>query len=184
MSIRISPSSKRRQATLQHFLRVIEAFRAIRPLIPLQHVYVFLLVASEEGCSVQEYADRAGIAQPVMTRILFALSARGRRGAPGYGLVQSALDSQDSRRRQTFLTAKGQALMHEIERPAGQPVKRRHQRATTAAETSKATARDIVQEQWLHRLIAAGRKLTPDDVKLAVRQIEALASHRELPAKK
>jgi DNA-binding MarR family transcriptional regulator len=49
-----------------------------------------------------------------MTRILFALSSRKRES--GYGLVQQVIDPQDGRRTQTFLTAKGNALVHEIVR--------------------------------------------------------------------
>jgi hypothetical protein len=35
--------------------------------MPLQQAYAFLFVALEEGRSVEEYAKRAGITQPVMT---------------------------------------------------------------------------------------------------------------------
>jgi transcriptional regulator with XRE-family HTH domain len=34
-------------------------------------------------------------------------------------------------------------------------------------------------DRWLSRLVAAGRRLDTDDVKLAVRQIEALIAHRQ-----
>jgi transcriptional regulator with XRE-family HTH domain len=40
------------------------------------------------------------------------------------------------------------------------------------------TVRSTAKERWLARLTAAGRKLEADDVKLAARQIEALAEHR------
>jgi len=38
--------------------------------------------------------------------------------------------------------------------------------------------RPSVQDRWLSRLIAAGRKLGGSDVKIAVRQVEVLAEHR------
>jgi hypothetical protein len=38
----------------------MEAFRAIRRTMPLQHAFAFLSVALEEGHSVSEYAKRAG----------------------------------------------------------------------------------------------------------------------------
>ena len=38
--------------------------------------------------------------------------------------------------------------------------------------------RRSAHDRWLSRLVAAGRKLDSDDVRLAVRQIEALAEHR------
>jgi hypothetical protein len=39
----------------------MDAFRAVRRIMPMQHAYAFLLVAFEEGRGVQEYAERAGI---------------------------------------------------------------------------------------------------------------------------
>jgi hypothetical protein len=36
----------------------MEAFRAIRRTMPLQHAYAFIFVALEEGRSVSEYAKR------------------------------------------------------------------------------------------------------------------------------
>jgi hypothetical protein len=44
------------------------------------------------------------------------------------------------------------------------------------AELSKG---DLPRDQWLAKLIAAGRKLGTDDIQLAVRQVEALIGHRE-----
>jgi hypothetical protein len=64
-----------------------------------------LFVALEQERSVEEYAKRAGIAQPVMTRILFALGSTGCRRKPDYGLMQETIDTEDARRHQTFLTA-------------------------------------------------------------------------------
>ncbi len=150
----------------------MDAFRAIRRIMPLQEAYAFLFVALEEGCSVSEYAKRAGVTQAVMTRILFALSSRGRRRSPGYGLVQQAADPQDSRRTQTFLTAKGKALRHEIVRLIHQHEMKLH------PLTAKRSRQDLAHDQWLSKLITAGRKLAADDVQLAVRQIEASIAHR------
>ena len=81
-------TTKAERLALRKCVLVMDAFRAIWPIMPLQQAYAFLFVALEEGRSVEEYAKRAGIAQPVMTRILFALGSTGRRRKPGYGLVQ------------------------------------------------------------------------------------------------
>lgn len=43
--------------------------------------------------------------------------------------------------------------------------------------TDKAS-RPPVHDRWLSRLVAAGRRLQTDDVKLAVRQVEAILEHR------
>jgi DNA-binding MarR family transcriptional regulator len=104
------------QTELRKCLSFMDAFRIIRPTLAMQHAYVFLLVAMDEGRGVQEYAERAGVTQPGMTRILLALGPRGQRGAAGHRLVHQATDTGDLRKRQTFLTAKGNALKLEIVR--------------------------------------------------------------------
>ncbi len=40
--------------------------------------------------------------------------------------------------------------------------------------------RPTANDRWLSRLVASGRKLDADDLKLAVMQIEALAEHRAM----
>lgn len=152
----------------------MEVFRAIRRTMPLQHAYAFLLVASEEGHSVSEYAKRAGTTQAIMTRILFALGSRERE--PGYGLVQQVIDPQDGRRTQTFLTARGKALAQEIVRLVRFDRQRAMLRELPMTETSP---RDLERDQWLHLLMAAGLKLGADDIQLVIRQVEALIGHRQ-----
>ena len=143
--------------------------------MPLQHAYAFLLVAFEEGRSVTEYAKRVGVTQAVMTRILFSLGSSSQGRAPGYGLVQQAIDPKDSRRTQTFLSAKGKVLKQEIVRLMRSDTPRA-MKLRLMAETSP---RDLARDQGLAQLIAAGRKLDADDIQLAVRQVETLIGHRE-----
>src|SRR5262249_35233403 len=153
----------------------MEAFRAIRRTMPLQHAYAFLLVALEEGRGVSEYAKRVGVTQAVMTRILFSLGSSSQGRAPGYGLVQQAIDPKDSRRTQTFLSIKGRVLMHEIVRL----MRSDSPPAMKLRLTTESLPRDLARDQGLSQLIAAGRKLGTDDIQLAVRQVEALIGHRE-----
>jgi DNA-binding MarR family transcriptional regulator len=160
-------------------LLFMEAFRTIAPIMPMQQAYAFLLVAMEEGRGVQEYAERAGVTQPVMTRILLALGRHRQKGAPGYGLVHQATDTQDLRKRQTFLTAKGEALMREIVRLIRSDDQRAMKLRLRGPDLMKLSPRDLAHDQWLPRLIAVGRKLDGDDIKLAVGQIEALIGRRQ-----
>jgi DNA-binding MarR family transcriptional regulator len=154
----------------------MEAFRAIRRLMPLQHAYAFLLVALEEGRSVSEYAKRVGVTQAVMTRILFSLGSSSQGRAPGYGLVQQTIDPEDSRRTQTFLTMKGKKFKHEIARLIRSDSQHEMKLRPLTAERSQ---RDLVRDQWLSKLVAAGGKLGADDIQLAVRQVELLIGHRQ-----
>jgi DNA-binding MarR family transcriptional regulator len=170
-------ATKGEQLALRKGLLFMEAFRAIRRLMPLQHAYAFLHVAVEEGLSVSEYAKHVGVSQAVMTRILFSLGSSSQGRAPGYGLVQQAIDLEDPRRTQSFLTAKGKALMHEIARlvDSDQTKLQPRRDLTSAAEP----ARDIARDQWLSKLVAAGGKLDTEEIKLAVQLIEALVRHRQ-----
>ena len=101
---------------LRDALTLLDVFRAVRATIPLQHAYTFLLVAQEEGLGVQEYAERAGVAQSVMTRHLLDIGQQTRNRELGLGLVMQRPDPLDLRKHQTFLTNDGKALCHRVAR--------------------------------------------------------------------
>jgi len=162
-------ATKDQQLALRKCLLFMAAFRAVRRIMPMQYAYAFLLVALEEGRGVQEYAERAGVTQAVMTRILFALGSSSRGRERGYGLVQQAIDPEDARKHQTFLSAKGKALMREIvrlvrsDRPSVMNPRNRDM-----AIALKSSPGEMAHSQWLLRLVGAGQKLDPKDLKLAV----------------
>ena len=136
----------------------------------------FSLVALDEGHGVQEYAKRAGVTQSVMTHILFALSSRGRGRERGYGLVQQRVDTKDARKHQTYLTPKGKVVMQEIVRLVVSDEKKlRIHNPKFIAEP----ARDIAHDQWLSRLVAAGRKLNGKDIILAAHLVETFMRYRQ-----
>jgi DNA-binding MarR family transcriptional regulator len=155
----------------------MDALRAIRRTMPIQHAYTFLLVASEEGCGVQEYAERAGVTQAVMTRILFALGARSRGRERGYGLVRQGIDTEDARKHQTFLTGKGKALMREIVRLGRSDQHGAMKLRSGDLIMTSESPEDIARDQLLSRLVAAGCKLSSDDMNLAVHLIGTLMRH-------
>jgi DNA-binding MarR family transcriptional regulator len=101
-------------AALKTALHLLDAFKAVRPTMPLQHAYTFMLVAMEEGLGVTEYAERAGVAQTVMTRHLLDIGMQNRKREPGYGLVTQRADPLDMRRHQAFLTHEGRALLRKV----------------------------------------------------------------------
>jgi hypothetical protein len=87
-----------------------ELFRKIRPTMPLQYVYTFLLVATHEGMTVTELSKLAEVAQTVMSRHLLDLGDRNRYMEDGMGLVTMKPDRMDMRRHQVILTPQGRAL--------------------------------------------------------------------------
>ncbi len=170
-------ATKSQKLALRKVLLFVEAFRAIRRLMPLQHAYAFLHVAVEEGLSVSEYAKRVGVSQAVMTRILFSLGSSSQGRAPGYRLVQQAMDLDDPRRTQTFLSAKGKVLMRKIVQLVFSNEANPH--GLDNLPLPPEPERDIARDQWLSSLLAAVGKLDTNDIKLAVELIEALGRHRQ-----
>lgn len=104
------------KAALKNIYALLSAFKKIRPTMPLQHAVTFVLVAMDEGQGVLEYAERADVAQTVMTRHLLDIGSQNRFREPGYGLLIQRQDPLDLRKHQTFLTREGRALLHEIVR--------------------------------------------------------------------
>lgn len=106
------PEDERR--AMGAFMDAIEGFRKIRPTMPLQYVYTFLLVAYEESLGVTEYAKRAGVSQSVMSRHLLDIGDRNRYMTEGFGLVTQRPDPLELRKHQVILTDLGRALAHQI----------------------------------------------------------------------
>jgi DNA-binding MarR family transcriptional regulator len=102
------------KAALFRALTFVDAFRKLRPTMPLQHAYTFLLVAMEEGLGVSEYAEKAGVPQTVMTRHLLDMGTHTRTRQEGLGILVSRMDPLDMRKHQTYLTPEGRALLHKI----------------------------------------------------------------------
>jgi hypothetical protein len=99
---------------LRAALAVIETFFKFRKTMPAQYIRTFLLVALDEGRGVLEYAERAGVAQSVMSRHLQDIGPRNRKKEEGFGLVESRDNPMELRKHQLTLTPRGRALAHQI----------------------------------------------------------------------
>lgn len=97
-------------------LGALEPFRALRPTMPLQYVTTFLLVALNEGKSVTEYAEMAGVSKSVMSRHILDIGERDRYMEEGFGLITYRPNPMELRRHEVFLTDKGRAVLHQISR--------------------------------------------------------------------
>jgi DNA-binding MarR family transcriptional regulator len=107
----LTPEEK---AYARALLLALEPFRDIRATMPLQYVYTFLQVATEEGKNVTEYAQAAGISPTVMTRHLLDLGERNRAREEGFGLITQERNPNDLRRHHARVTPLGKALMRKI----------------------------------------------------------------------
>jgi DNA-binding MarR family transcriptional regulator len=114
VTIQFKPVSADNVSLLKSTLHAVDAFIGLRKTMPLQYVRAFMLVATDEGRNVTEYAKRAGITPSLMTRHLADLGEINRYHKPGFGLVEQFDDPMDRRNRLMRLTAKGQQMVQKI----------------------------------------------------------------------
>jgi DNA-binding MarR family transcriptional regulator len=110
---KLARESEDDQRALRAVLSLLDVFRAVGPKMALQRAHTLALVWAEEGLSFQEYAERAGVEQAVMTRHLMELALRRCNHQSGSALVEQRGDPTDVPNRRAFLTPEGRALMRE-----------------------------------------------------------------------
>lgn len=91
--------------------KVMAAFRALDPDLPIQYALSFLTIAENEGLSIGELAERLGIAQSSASRNVAALSRWHSFGKAGLDLVQAVEDPSERRRKVVTLTDRGRAFL-------------------------------------------------------------------------
>jgi DNA-binding MarR family transcriptional regulator len=101
---------------LKALLTALEPFRELKSTMPLQYVATFLLVATDEGKSVTEYANKAGLTQSVMTRHLLDMGEFNRYREEGFNLIEQVIDPMDRRSHLARLTVKGRGLVARLGR--------------------------------------------------------------------
>ncbi len=99
---------------MKQFLEAIQLFTQDRNTMPRQYVVAFLLVATDEGKGVVDYAKRAGVSMSVMSRHLLDIGERNRRMEKGFGLVTYRANPMELRKHEYALTPKGHALARKI----------------------------------------------------------------------
>jgi DNA-binding MarR family transcriptional regulator len=104
-------------AGLDEAISVLEAFRHLRPHLPIQTAMVFLLVARRGIMKQSDLQELTGLSQAAVTRNVQALSQVDFRGKPGLDLIRRQIDLYESRSRVLTLTPKGKALAAELARP-------------------------------------------------------------------
>jgi DNA-binding MarR family transcriptional regulator len=106
--------SSEQHAALKRLTNALAPFKSLRKTMPLQYISTLLIVATEEGLNVTEYAKRAGISQSLMTRHLSDLGEVNRYHKPGFGLVEIYKDLMDRWNSLMRLTTKGRRLVCEV----------------------------------------------------------------------
>lgn len=97
-------------------LSAIDVFSSERATMPMQYIRTFLLVALKEGKTVGEYATEADVSPSVMSRHIADLGLRTRGLQDGLGLLMTKQKLENMREHAVYLTDKGRALAHKLDR--------------------------------------------------------------------
>jgi len=100
-------------AMLHHLVDAFMSFGGERPM-HLQTLSVFLTIARNPGILQCDLEARLPIASSSVSRNVAALSARGRTGKPGLGLVRKRLSVKNPRAHELYLTTEGKALVEQL----------------------------------------------------------------------
>ena len=108
----------KRPVTNDQMLKLMKAFELLRVMdreIPGQLVTAFFYVCSHNGCHKLAMEQDLGLKTASASRLTDWLSDFHRLGKPGLGLIEKFTDPANRRRQYLRLTAKGQALLQQIE---------------------------------------------------------------------
>jgi DNA-binding MarR family transcriptional regulator len=98
-------------------LQALHAFKALDPRISVNEVIAFLYAAENEGVSVQEVADLAGMSQSTASRSLRALGPRDSPWSqpPAVGLIEAYLNPYDGRSHVIHLSPAGREFRDRLD---------------------------------------------------------------------
>jgi DNA-binding MarR family transcriptional regulator len=101
-------------AAIKTLLGALDPFFGLSGRLPARAVQAFLLVASDQGHSVDDYAKRARMSPNTMSRNLADISEHNRYNEPGYALVYRRENPLNRREREFRLSDKGRTLARKI----------------------------------------------------------------------
>lgn len=102
--------------SVDRVLRIVRKFRELDPDASFAVAQVLLLVASagDEGVSLTDIADKAGLGLSTVSRHVAHLGKINRHHQEGLNLIQTHEDPMERRRRLATLTGKGRAFMNQL----------------------------------------------------------------------
>lgn len=96
--------------------RALAAFSVLSPTqFPLHHAQIFLVVAAKGRCTYEELEEALNLSNSTVSRTVHSLGDKHRKGYDGYGLLEIFRDPDEGRRFMVRLTAKGKALVRQLE---------------------------------------------------------------------
>lgn len=99
---------------LRSLCEALGEFRNLSVTMPVGEVYMFLMVALNEGSSLSELAEKADMKLSTASRYLLDLSDKQRIGKDGFGLVSREQDPAELRKNMYSLTPKGRNVLKNL----------------------------------------------------------------------
>lgn len=91
--------------------RALEVARGVDPVMPSHHLIALLYISRHPGCSQGDLVEHLDTTTASAARICSRLSSWERPRSPGLGLIDVEVDIEDRRRRNLWLTTKGQKVV-------------------------------------------------------------------------
>lgn len=98
---------------IKSFLKLLRELQKIDPEFPLQYAVCLGVISLSEGLSLTELAQETNLSLSTVSRIVGALSKTRQKGEP-YGLVLVRVSKVEKRRKEIYLTQKGQLFINSI----------------------------------------------------------------------
>lgn len=103
---------------LRQLENALAAFSSLSPTaFPMHHAEVLLVVAgAARGVTYGEIEKALNLSNSTVSRTVHALGDTHRKGYDGHGLLETVKDPEEGRRLLVRLTAKGHALIRQLEK--------------------------------------------------------------------
>ncbi len=103
-------NEKQTKDSMKTFLNVLRHLQEIDSEFPLQYSICFAHIAMDQGICLTDLADRANLTLSTVSRIVGALSDYRKNNKP-YELVRISISPSERRRKEIYLTEKGEELI-------------------------------------------------------------------------
>lgn len=98
---------------LEKFNQLLQIIRDIDSEFPIQYAFCLSIVAANEGMSLTQLSDQAGLSLSTISRIVGALSLRKNKDRD-YLLLTVKTSKTERRRKELYLSRRGRDLLHNI----------------------------------------------------------------------
>lgn len=101
---------------IDQLMEALDKLRSLDSDMPLAQAMCLLLIAKNEGLSLKELADKAGIGMASCSRYVafFGKPNASLGHKPGMGLVVAVEDPMERRKKTITLTGKGRAVINKL----------------------------------------------------------------------